>query len=505
MPVKVESTSALPGLSPVSGKAIVARFDAACMSWDGGLLALREIEQRLAIASRLAACIHDLRDPSRVVHGLDEIIRTRMLMIAAGYEDGNDADRLRSDPMFKLAMGRLPDDADLCSQPTISRLENLPDARALLRMARAMVDHYCQSFRHVPRHIVLDIDDTFDAVHGGQQLRLFNAHYDEYGFQPIVVFDGDGRMIAAVLRPASRPSGKQIVRWLHRLITAIGGNWPQVQIMLRADSHYCTPEVLRFCRARGLDYTLGVAPTWTLRKHVLSLEESTAARAAATTDGSKLRRFKEFYDGAASWDRVERIIARVEAGPQGPDTRFIVTSLSRPSGRTVYQDIYCARGQAENHIKAWKNPSGCRSHLVLPSERQPNASLPPYWRLLADVELANADATPVSLAGCSVRYLAATSDQTGRQHQGVKDTDPVAPATCNAASGAVCVATDPHAPSQHLTRGRDCPTSPNADQLQRPPDTKTTQRTRKRADPDLWSHSLRLSDRHRSAVHRLSW
>jgi hypothetical protein len=354
MPVKVESTPMLPGLSPVGCKTIEARFDAACMSSDGGLLVLREIEQRLAIASRLAACIRDPRDPSRMIHSLDEIIRTRMLMIAAGYEDGNDADRLRSDPMFKLAMGRLPDDADLCSQPTISRLENLPDARALLRMGRAMVEHYCQSFRQVPRRIVLDIDDTFDAVHGGQQLRLFNAHHDEYGFQPIVVFDGGGRMIAAVLRPASRPSGRQIVRWLHRLITAIRSHWPRVEIMLRADSHYCTPEVLRFCRARGLDYTLGVAPTSTLRKHVLGLEQSTAARAAALTDGTKLRRFREFHDGAASWDRVERIVARVEAGPQGTDTRFVVTSLDRPPGRTVYQDIYCARGQAENHIKAWK-------------------------------------------------------------------------------------------------------------------------------------------------------
>jgi len=157
----------LPGLSPVCGKAIVARFDAACMSSDGGLLALREVEQRLKSASRLAACIDDPRDPSRVMHGLDEIIRTRMLMIAAGYEDGNDADHLRRDPMFKLAMDRLPDDADLCS---------LPDTRALLRIGRAMVDQYCDSFRQVPRRIVLDIDDSFDAVHGGQQLRLFNAH-----------------------------------------------------------------------------------------------------------------------------------------------------------------------------------------------------------------------------------------------------------------------------------------------------------------------------------------
>lgn len=354
MPVKVESTPILPGLSPVCGKPIVARFDGASMSSDGGLLALREVEQRLGIASRLAGCLGDPRAPERVQHGLDEIIRMRMLMIAAGYEDGNDADSLRGDPMFKLAMGRLPDDADLCSQPTISRLENLPDACALLRMGRAMVDHYCQSFRQVPRRITLDIDDTFDTVHGGQQLRLFNAHYDEYGFQPIVVFDDAGRMIAAVLRPASRPTGRQIVRWLQRLVTAIRGNWPRVEIMLRADSHYCTPEVLRFCRARRLDYTLGVAPTTTLRKHILKLEESTAARATANADSKKLRRFKDFHDAAASWDRVERIIARVEAGPQGIDTRFIVTSLAKPSGRTIYQDIYCARGQAENHIKAWK-------------------------------------------------------------------------------------------------------------------------------------------------------
>jgi hypothetical protein len=353
MPATVESTPFLPGLSPVCGKPIVARFDTAQMSSDGGLLALREVEQRLGIAQRLAACMSDPRAPERIMHGLDEIIRFRMLMIAAGYEDGNDADALRGDPMFKLAMERLPDHADLCSQSTVSRTENLADARALLRMGRAMVDHYCHSFRKVPRRIVLDIDDTFDAVHGGQQLRLFNAHYNEYGFQPIVVFDADGRMIAAVLRPACRPDGRQIVKWLRRLIAALRENWPRVEIMLRADSHYCTPEVLRFCRARKLDYTLGVAPTTTLRKHIITLEQSTAVRNAAK-DGEKLRRFKEFYDCPASWDRVERIIARVEAGPQGVDTRFIVTSLDGISGRTVYQDIYCARGQAENHIKAWK-------------------------------------------------------------------------------------------------------------------------------------------------------
>ena len=357
MPANDEATAILPGLSPICGRQIEARFDGALMSSDGGLLVLREVEQRLGIARRLAACIPDPRASARILHGLDEIIRFRMLMIAAGYEDGNDADALRTDPVFKLAMDRLPEHGDLCSQSTVSRTENLPDRHALLRMGRAMVDHYCQSFRQVPRRIVLDIDDTFDAVHGGQQLRLFNAHYDEYGFQPIVVFDGEGRMIAALLRPACRPTGRQIVFWLRRLIAALRDNWPRVEILLRADSHYCTPEVLRFCRAERLDYVLGVAPTTTLRKHVTELEASTTARAARAS-GEKLRRFKEFYDGAASWDRVERIIARVEAGPQGVDTRFIVTSLDGVRGRTVYQDIYCARGQAENHIKSWKTHLG---------------------------------------------------------------------------------------------------------------------------------------------------
>ena len=150
------------------------------------MLVLREVERRLGLADRLATCLKDPRAPEKVVHRLTEIIRFRMLMIAAGYEDGNDADTLRRDSMFKLALDRLPSDEELCSQSTISRLENLPDVRALLRLGRALVEQYCASFRQVPKRIVLDIDDTFDRVHGGQQLRLFNAFHDDYGFQPIV-------------------------------------------------------------------------------------------------------------------------------------------------------------------------------------------------------------------------------------------------------------------------------------------------------------------------------
>ena len=152
----------LPGLSPVGGKTIVIKFDGGLLSSDGGVVILREVEQRLGIAERMAACIKDPRAPDQITHTLAGIMRFRMLMIAAGYEDGNDADTLRCDPMFKMALDLAPSDRDLCSQPTISRLENLPDVRTLLRMGRTVVDLYCESFRQVPKRIVLDIDDTLD-------------------------------------------------------------------------------------------------------------------------------------------------------------------------------------------------------------------------------------------------------------------------------------------------------------------------------------------------------
>ena len=350
----VDLTLPLPGLSPVAGKQIVARFDGGRLSSDGGLLVLHEIERRLEVADRLAACIDDPRDPGSTVHTVADIIRFRMLMIAAGYEDGNDATGLRIDPLFKLALERVPSDRDLCSQSTISRLENLPDARTLLRLGRALVDVYCGSFRQVPRHIVLDIDDTFDAVHGGQQLRLFNAHYDEYGFQPIVVFDAEGRFVTALLRPAKRPKGVEIRAFLRRLVRAIRSHWPEVAILVRADSHYACPDVMDWCETNSLDYVLGLAPNSTVRRHITSLEESTAARFEADPSEGKVRRFKEFFDAAKTWSRVRRIVARVEAGSDGTDTRFIVTNLGHGNGRSLYQDLYCRRGQAENHIKAWK-------------------------------------------------------------------------------------------------------------------------------------------------------
>jgi hypothetical protein len=185
-----EDAPLLPFLSPVAGKPVHVAFDGGRLTSDAGVLVLAEIERRLGIADRLARCLEDPRDPERVRHGIAEMIRFRSLLIAAGYADANDCDALRADPAFKMAVGRLPESGeDLCSQPTMCRLENLPGPIALKRMMAAMIELFCDSFDEVPRRIVLDIDDTEDRVHGQQQLSLFNAHYDSRCFLPIHLYE----------------------------------------------------------------------------------------------------------------------------------------------------------------------------------------------------------------------------------------------------------------------------------------------------------------------------
>lgn len=295
------------------------------------------------------------------MHGVADILRFRLLMIAAGYEDGNDADALRHDPVFKLALDRPPDGAARCSQPTISRLENLPGTRALLRMGRAMgramVALYCASFRQVPRRIVLDLDDTFDAVHGGQQLRLFNAHYDDYGFQPIVGFDGEGRPVTAMLRPARRPTGAEVRACLRRLVRAIRAPWPRVEILIRADSHYCAPELrprgarLLPRRApglhprRGLDQHAAPPRRGAGAEHRRTLRGGTDRRQAAPLQGV-LRRRRQLAPGRAH----HRPRRGRRSGHRYPLRRH--QSPRRLSAHDLRGS--CERGQAENHIKAWK-------------------------------------------------------------------------------------------------------------------------------------------------------
>src|SRR6202046_3841716 len=219
-PAMDDRTMMLRGIPPVAGKPVHVAFDGGQLTSDAGILLLAAIEQRLGIAERLADCIEDPRAPERVRHGLAEMIRYRALLIAAGYPDGNDCDALKADPAFKMAVGRLPESgADLCSQPTISRLENLPGPTALKRMMAAMVEVFCDSFKQVPRRLVLDIDDTEDRVHGGQKLALFNAYYDSRCFLPIHVYEAtSGKPVAIILRPGTTPDGAEVALVLSHAI-----------------------------------------------------------------------------------------------------------------------------------------------------------------------------------------------------------------------------------------------------------------------------------------------
>ena len=349
-----EASPFLPGLSPVSGKELCARFDGGRLSSDGGVLLLREIECGLGLADVLASCMTDDRDPSSTTHSQADMIRARMFAISCGYEDCDDLDSLRFDPAFKLACGRLSETGDdLMSQPTLSRLENAPSWRELARMGLSMIDLFCASFRSVPARIVLDIDDTDDTVHGGQQLALFNAHYDDYCFQPIHIFEAaTGKPVLSLLRPGKRPSGEEAASILRHVIARIRRNWPQVEITVRGDGHYGTPEVMDLLEAQGCGYILGL-PTNAWLKAIGQPWCEDAATRRALSGQEKVRRFFQTGYQAKSWSRERKVIARVEATSKGADIRFVVTNLAGRA-KTLYEKVYCARGRMENMIKDHK-------------------------------------------------------------------------------------------------------------------------------------------------------
>jgi len=347
----------LPGLSPVAGKELCARFDGGRLSSDGGVLLLREIERGLGLGGMLASCMPDERDPSSTRHSQADMIRARMFAIACGYEDCDDLDVLRFDPAFKLACGRLSESGDdLMSQPTLSRLENAPSWRELGRMGLSLIDLFCDSFKIVPVRIVLDIDDTADRVHGGQQLALFNAHYDDYCFQPIHIYDAaSGKPILSLLRPGKRPSGAEAAGILRHVIRRVRYNWPRVEIIVRGDGHYGTPEVMDLLEEQGCGYILGLPTNARLKLIGQPWCEDVATRRALSGagHGDKVRRFFQTAYQAKSWSRARRVVARVEATSRGADIRFIVTNLPGRA-KLLYEKIYCARGRMENMIKDHK-------------------------------------------------------------------------------------------------------------------------------------------------------
>jgi hypothetical protein len=344
----------LSSSSSIAGKGVRVTFDGGRLTSDAGVLVLANIERRLGIAERLARCLTDPRSPERVHHTLVEMIRFRVLLIAAGYPDANDCDALRSDPAFKMAVGHLPESGRaLCSQPTMCRLENLPTVTALKRMMAAMVELFCDSFSEVPRRIVLDIDDTEDRVHGRQELALFHAHYDEYCFLPIHVYEAiTGKPVAVILRPGKTPDGAEVALVLRHIIRAIRRRWPRVDILVRGDSHYGRPEAMSWCERERVGYVFGLAGSKVLLKRAAGLAEEVAMR-RVEGEAAKVRRYGEFAYAAQTWHTERRVIARVEASDKGADSRFVVTNLAG-TPRWLYEAVYCARGQAENLVKAHK-------------------------------------------------------------------------------------------------------------------------------------------------------
>jgi len=338
-------------LPSVARKKLSVGFDGGQLSSDAGVLLLRGAERKLGLADRLASCIREWRKPERIEHPLAEMLRLRMFAIASGYEDADDCDWLRSDPIFKMAVGRLPESGDsLCSQPTMSRLENAPSKVEIARLMAAMVDQFCKSYRRAPASITLDIDDTFDAVHGHQQLSLFNAHYDERCFLPIHIYEGtSGKPVAVILREGKTPAGVEVRSILKHVIGRIRGHWPKVRILVRGDSHYGRVEAMEWCEQQGVDYLFGFGGNAVLKAMTREAADVLCVR-RATNSMAKLRSFATLSYGAKSWNRQRRIAARIEATRKGLDIRYVVTSL-KGTARHLYETVYCARGQAENFIK----------------------------------------------------------------------------------------------------------------------------------------------------------
>jgi hypothetical protein len=348
-----EATPLLPGLSPVQRKSLTAQQDAGNLTSNGGLIVLREVANRTGIANVIARPLPDKRNPLLITHTYTAMVTARMMCIAAGYPDADDLDVLRNDPALMIACNRVPEGGhDIPSQPTISRLENVADAKSLYRIGRGFIDFFCLSYATPPGSIVLDIDDTFDLVHGGQQLALFNTHAGGHCFQPMVIFEGNsGKPILMLMRPGKRPDGEEVARVLWHVIHRIRRHWPDVRILVRGDSHFCAPEVLDLLRRLHCDYIFCVAINARLSAIAAPWQEQCENKLKPSRP--KVRRFHQLTYKADSWSKPEKVIARVEATRLGKDTRFVATNLTGRA-KVLYEKVYCARGRMENMIKDMK-------------------------------------------------------------------------------------------------------------------------------------------------------
>jgi hypothetical protein len=331
-----------------------ASFDGGRLTSDGGLPWLDHAEGRLGVCASFAGLIPDWRR-GPVRHALETLVRQRVFQIACGYEDQDDADFLRTDPLLKLVCGQLPESGRaLASQPTLSRLENAVDGKSCYRLALALGELYLRERERdgIPTRIVLDIDGTDDPTHGQQEGSAYHGYYRHHMLHPLLIFDGEThQLITAVLRPGNAHGSTGVVAVLKRVVRLLRTRWPQIPIELRMDSGGAVPAIYDWCEAEGMAYTIGVITNPRLTALAAPLVAE-AQRQRAASGVEKVRLVGETVYQADSWDHPRRIVIKAEALPKGPNTRFAVTT--RTDAPEALYDWYVTRGDSENAIKDLK-------------------------------------------------------------------------------------------------------------------------------------------------------
>src|SRR6266436_1222558 len=350
-------------LPSVHRKKLTVDFDGGNQSSNAGITVLRQAERKLGVCRRLADAMPDRRDPDRIRHAMFEMVMERAAAIACGHEDAIDLDRLRHDPLMKVAVGRCPETgAPLASQATISRLENAPSKTEAARLSVALLDQFGTTVQPGKQEI-LDIDDTFCAAHGGQQLAFWNAHHDERGFASMHIYHvASGTPVATILRPARTPKGTEVRTVIKHVTKRLRRHWPNTRIVWRGDSHYGRVEAMEWAEDDGADYIFGLAGNAALDAFVAEAADNLRFHHAMSSK-AKLRTFACFTYQAGSWKCPRKVVARLECSlqpvdgetgmRQEVDIRYVVTSL-KGSAQHLYENVYCHRGQMENLIKLHK-------------------------------------------------------------------------------------------------------------------------------------------------------
>jgi hypothetical protein len=329
---------------------LTVQFSDLDLSSDAGLLLVRQADERLGLTAAIAAGIEDWRDPAKVTHSLEQLVQQRVYQIIGGYEDANDSNDLRHDPIYKLACGRWPVAGEnlLASQPTITRLENQVTRRDIGRIRRQFIEQFIARYETAPTAITLDIDGWDAPTYGEQQLSLFHGYYGQPMYYPVLINEASsGYPLVLQLRPGNSHPGKGVAALLRWLFWCLRRAWPKVQITLRADSGFSLPEIVRVCERAQVSYVLGYSSNAVLKGKIQPLLEQSRVVACLSETG-KARLFDDVYYAAASWSEPRRIVMKAEWLPKGPNPRFVLTNLALPP-QVLYDQVYVQRGATSEH------------------------------------------------------------------------------------------------------------------------------------------------------------